>query len=127
MAAIKELGLKIDEFYKARASRLEAKRKIKEAKELEYRLKQELLDILEEAGLQKASGMVATASIKRSVVPVVEDWDLLHEYVATHNRFDLLQKRISTLAWRDMFQAQELVPGTAAIEDVDLSLTKASR
>mgnify|MGYP003547143997 CR=1 FL=1 len=127
MAAIKELGLMIDEYYEARANRLEAERKIKEMKGVEYQLKEALLDILGEAGLQKASGHIATASIKRSTVPVVEDWDLLHNYVASHNRFDLLQKRISALAWRDMYEAGEEVPGTIAIEDVDLSLTKASR
>ena len=127
MAAIKELGLIIDEYYEQRAIRLEAERKIKELKEAETRLKYQILEILAESGLQKASGHVATASIKTTMIPVVEDWDSIYKYIVDTDRFDLLHKRLSTIAWRELYEAGEVLPGTTGVEDIDLSLTKASR
>jgi hypothetical protein len=70
---------------------------------------------------------VATAGIKVSNVPLVEDWDKLHEYIKTTGEFDLMQKRISVTAWRARYDEGIEVPGVSKVEDVDISLTKASR
>jgi hypothetical protein len=122
-----ELGSLIDEYYSKREARLAAERGIKDLKEAETALKFSIMDLLRDSGLKKATGEVATASIRTNLVPYVEDWDLIHSYIKDNDRFDLLQKRLSVTAWRDLHETGVNVPGTTAVEDEDLSLTKASR
>jgi len=124
---IKDLGSSIDELYELRDQRLGYERKAKEMKEQEQTMRNAILACLQDSGLQKASGGVATASIKIATIPIVTDWDQVFGYIKKHDRFDLVQKRISVLAWRDMYLNQDFVPGTEAVEDMDINLTKASR
>lgn len=122
-----ELGELIDDMYVKRAARLEAQRKTDEAKSLEDAAKVALIEKLKELKLNGAKGKIATASIKTVQMPKIVSWDSTYAYIREHNRFDLLHKRISELAWRDMLEAGELVPGTESIPDDKLSLTKSTR
>lgn len=121
------LGEAIDTLYKARADRLLKAKEVKDLQVLEAQAKAEVLRLLNEAGLEKASGKLATAGILKDDVPYIKDWDLVYDYIKANNRFDLLQKRIGVIAWRDLFKDGVLVPGTEAAVDTDLSLTKSSR
>lgn len=121
------LGDLIDVMYTRRAVRLEAQRKVDTAKSLEDVAKLALITKLQSINLSKASGGVATASIKTIKMPSVVSWDLFYQYIRDSGRFDLLHKRVSELAWRDTLSAGELIAGTVAIDNVKLSLTKAAR
>lgn len=121
------LGEAIDELYEARAARLAAAKRVKELQAVEAIAKEFVLKLLEESGLQKASGKLATAGILTDDVPYVKEWDKVYEYIKVNDRFDLLQKRIGVLAWRDLWKDGILVPGTEAGVDTDLSLTKSTR
>ena len=122
-----DIGAKIDALYALREHRLGLDRRIKEMKEEEVQKRNEIFEMLAAMGLTKASGSVATCGIKVSNVPLVEDWDSLWDYVATTGQFDLIQKRISVTAWRARFDDGVEIPGVSKVEDVDISLTKASR
>lgn len=121
------LGEAIDELYEARAARLAAAKRVKELQAVEAVAKEFVLKLLEESGLQKASGKLATAGILTDDVPYVKEWDKVYEYIKVNDRFDLLQKRIGVLAWRDLWKDGVLVPGTEVGVDTDLSLTKSTR
>lgn len=121
------LGDLIDVMYTRRAVRLAAQKTVDEAKALEDIAKLELISKLQSINLAKASGHLATASIKAIQMPGVVDWDLFYDYIRRTGRFDLLHKRVSELAWRDTLAAGELIVGTVAVDDIKLSLTKASR
>lgn len=121
------LGELIDDLYEKRADRLNAQRKVDEAKTLEDTAKVALIDELKVLGLAKASGSLATVGIKSIVLPRVTDWDPFYAWIKDNDRFDLLHKRVSELAWRDAYTDGMLIPGTEAIDDVKLSLTKSSR
>jgi hypothetical protein len=121
------LGAKIDSLYAARQARLELSRKVDAMKGEETRIRGEILDILDNVGLAKASGYMATAGVTFSIEPVVEDWDQVYQYITTQNRFDLLQRRISAPAWRELHESGVLVPGTYKNDVRDLSLTKSTR
>jgi hypothetical protein len=125
--SISELGGAIDALYNLRETRLDLERKAKEYKQEEQDCRNAILECLSESGLEKASGMRATCGIKRSTIPLVTDWDRVFEYIVANDRFDLVQKRISVLAWRDLYNDDIDVPGTEAVEDIDISLTKSSR
>jgi len=125
--SITDLGSAIDALYALREMRLGYERKAKELKAEETEARNTILATLEESGLKKASGQNATCGIKTSTIPIVTDWDEVFTYIKEHDRFDLVQKRISVLAWRETYENEGLIPGTEAVEDVDISLTKSSR
>lgn len=127
MIELSELGNTIDSLYRIREERLSIEKRVKELKSNEMDLRNQILEALEASGLRKASGDVATCGIKVSTIPLVTDWDQVFSYIKDHDRFDLVQKRISVLAWRSTYEEGEMIPGTEAVEDVDVSLTKASR
>jgi hypothetical protein len=121
------LGQAIDNLYQARAARLAMTKEIKELQALESAAKTVVLKLLEETGLKKASGKLATAGITSEDVPYIKNWDEVYAYIKENDRFDLLQKRIGVVAWRDLYKDNILVPGTEAAVDTDLSLTKSTR
>lgn len=121
------LGEAIDTLYQARAARLAMAKEVKELQVKEAQAKTEVLKLLGESGLAKASGKLATAGITTEDVPYIKDWDQVYEYIKSNDRFDLLQKRIGVVAWRDLFKDGVLVPGTEPAIDTDLSLTKSTR
>lgn len=121
------LGESIDKLYEARAARLAKAQEVKELQAAESAAKAEVLKLLTESGLEKASGKLATAGITSDDVPYIQDWDKVYEYIKINDRFDLLQRRIGVVAWRDLFKDGVLVPGTEAGVDTDISLTKSKR
>jgi len=122
-----DLGTKIDELYALRALRLDLQKKVDACKAEETVMRSNILDLLQEAGLAKASGLMATCGIKHTKEPVVEDWDKVWDYITKTGSFELVQKRISAPAWRELLEAEMLVPGTSAAMVTDLSLTKSTR
>ena len=125
--APEELGPTIDALYALREMRLGMQKKVDELKAEEVRTREKLFEMLSALGLNRASGMVATAGIKVSNIPLVEDWDMLQQHIKNTGEFDLMQKRISVTAWRARFEEGVDVPGVSKVEDVDISLTRASR
>lgn len=123
----KTLGEAIDELYQARAARLAKAKEVKELQAEESVVKATVLQLLKETGLEKASGKLATAGIIKEDVPYIKDWDALYGYIKENDRFDLLQRRIGVVSWRELFKDNILVPGTEAAVDTDLSLTKSTR
>lgn len=121
------LGESIDRLYEARAARLAKAKEVKDLQAAETLAKTEVLKLLGESGLEKASGKLATVGILKDDVPFIKDWEEVYKYIKANDRFDLIQKRIGVLAWRDLFKDGILVPGTEAAVDTDLSLTKSTR
>lgn len=121
------LGQAIDNLYTARAERLAKAKEVKELQAKESVAKAQVLKLLGETGLQKASGMLATAGITTEDIPFVKNWDQIYAYIKINDRFDLLQRRIGVVAWRDLYKDGIIVPGTEAAIDTDLSLTKSTR
>ena len=71
---------------------------------------------MQEQGLDKISNDICTISLKNEIVPTVEDGDSLHEHITDTNRFELLQKRVSATAYRELIAAGIDVPGVKSTE-----------
>lgn len=71
---------------------------------------------MQEQGLDKISNDVCTISLRNEIVPTVEDWDQLHEHITDTNQFELLQKRVSATAYRELIAAGIDVPGVKSTE-----------
>ena len=59
---------------------------------------------------------ICTISLKTETVPTVEDWDVLHQHISDTGRFELLQKRMSATAYRELIAMEPLVPGVRSTE-----------
>lgn len=124
----KTLGECIDLAYKVRAERLVKQKELE--KELEvYRKKEEeieqhILLSFDKADIEGAKGSLATASIQRMTVPSVKDWPVVYKWVSAHGAWDLLEKRMARVAYRDRLEAGEQIPGVEPFVKVSLSLTR---
>jgi hypothetical protein len=100
--------------------------------ELTYNQKKKILDDLKEkmlskmadAGTSTFKGAKGTLSMKEAKVPAVDDWNELYKLIHKKKAFDLLQRRVSTTAWRDRLEAGEKVPGVSSFTKFSLRITK---
>lgn len=116
MSAAKELslGARIDEIYALKQQKRELEERAEEMGRRISAAETDLLEVMEESGTQKATGLRASASITESVVPQVEDWDEFYKFIRRNNAFELLQRRPAVEAWREHAAArrEQTVPGT---------------
>lgn len=87
-------------------------------------LREHILDKFQAADLNGAKGKIGQCEIKQPVVPSVKDWDVVFTYVAKHKAWGLLQKRLSTDAWRERLKAKQPVPGVEVFHPTILSVKK---
>lgn len=81
----------------------------------------EVLNSLIDAGVESVRTGNATVTVKRTTVPVVEDWPAFDAYVLKHKALDLLQRRVTVSAWRERVEAGKVVPGVVPFERTDLA------
>ena len=88
----------------------------KELKQVQNALEAEIAADMESQGLTQTGNDVCTISLKTETVPTVEDWDVLHQHISDTGRFELLQKRMSATAYRELIAMEPLVPGVRSTE-----------
>ena len=120
----KTIGGCIDKLYKMKQRRIEAQRKVDDAKELESLLEQHIMERLHKDKLDGGKGGVATAAVMRRTVARVSDWPTVFKWVKANDAFDLIQKRINDGAFRERLEAGVKVDGVEPFEVESLSLTK---
>lgn len=86
----------------------------KELKEL--RAESDYLDVLllkkmDAEGVSRTANDAASVSINEDTVPNVDDWDALYEHVTSTQDFSLLQRRVSSTAYKELLKMGENVPG----------------
>ena len=70
----------------------------KEKDDLDY----QLLTKLDEQGLSRTANDKASVSINAVIFPEVTDWDAFYAYVLEQQDLSLLQRRISSAAYKEM-------------------------
>ena len=88
----------------------------KELKQVQNALEAEIAADMERQGLTQTGNDVCTISLKTETVPTVEDWDVLHQHISDTGRFELLQKRMSATAYRELIAIEPSVPGVRSTE-----------
>ena len=71
---------------------------------------------MERQGLTQPGNDACTISLKTEIVPTVEDWDALHQHIIATGQFELLQKRMSATAYRELLAMAQSVPGVRSTE-----------
>ena len=88
----------------------------KELKQVQNALEAEIAADMERQDLTQTGNDVCTISLKTETVPTVEDWDVLHQHISDTGRFELLQKRMSATAYRELIAMEPSVPGVRSTE-----------
>jgi hypothetical protein len=70
-----------------------------------------LLKKLYDEGLNRTANGIASVSINEDTVPDVSDWDALYKHVIATEDFSLIQRRVSSTAYRELLKMGEAVPG----------------
>lgn len=118
------IGGCIDALYKLRKQRLNIEKEAEAVRKKENALENYILETFKKSDLDGARGKLAVVGITKSIVPVVNDWNKLYEYIKEKDAWDLLQKRVSTTAYRERLDANEGVSGVEAFVVTKLSLRK---
>ena len=93
---------------------------LKGIKEREEEIARDLIRELEKAGLKRMANDSATISVVTENVPDVTDWDEFYGFILEQQAFELLHKRVSATAFRELSQTQD-VPGVQTRELVKLN------
>lgn len=122
------LGDRIDALHALREQKRELNKQLKDVDSEVKDLEAELLEAMHEQGLDQTRGSLATASISKSVVPQVEDWDKFHAFLIKNKMPWLLQRRVSADAYREVLERRKnrKIPGVSNFEKETLNLRKRS-
>ena len=101
----------------------DTRQQLKKLQEQEKTLKQtqnyleaEIAADMTKQGLTQTGNDVCTVSLKTEIVPTVDDWDALHKHIVDTGQFELLQKRMSATAYRELLAMAQSVPGVRSTE-----------
>jgi len=75
-----------------------------------------IINKLEEQGVDRVGNDVCTVSIRKEIVPTVEDWDAVQKYIRDTGQFELLHKRMGATAYRELQSMGLDVPGVKPTE-----------
>lgn len=84
---------------------------LNEAKKSKEELDYKLMTQLDEQGLSRTANDKASVSINQDTVPDVTDWDALYEHINSTKDYSLLQRRVSSTAYKELLKLGEDVPG----------------
>lgn len=129
-----ELGKKIDELFllknkikkqKIKIEDLKASKDLKDLKEQAEKLENDIINNLDKSeGTSGVLGKKAKGILKTKTVPQVSDWDKFYAHVRKKKDFSFLQKRLSSTAFNEHWEAGEKIPGVKKVHLKSLSLTK---
>ena len=74
-------------------------------------LKSKLMQEMDEVGTTVVSADLGSVSIVETSVPTVRDWEAFYAHIMETGSWDLLQRRVSSTAWRSRLEAAQQVPG----------------
>jgi cell division protein FtsI/penicillin-binding protein 2 len=107
--------MNINELIEARAKVKDAmaglNTELKELRKQQDELDYALLSQLDEQGLSRTANDKASVSINKDTVPDVTDWDALYEHINSTKDYSLLQRRVSSTAYKELLKLEEEVPG----------------
>ena len=86
-------------------------RELKELRQQQDELDVLLLKKMDAEGLSRTANDKASVSINEDTVPEVTDWDQLYQYVTETQDFSLIQRRVSSTAYKELLKLGDGVPG----------------
>ena len=118
---IKEL---IDLYVQTKNEREDLSSQVKEKTEKLASLEGDIMKLMSDAGLSQAASDKASCTMKMTKHPAIKDWNAFYGYVAKTSQFELLHKRLSSTAFRERWEAGEVIPGTSVSEVWELTVVR---
>jgi hypothetical protein len=119
------VGSLIDELYDLNQQKKELNQKLEDLKHEAAEVEQLIFAALDHEDLTQCRGRVGKVTITVSDVPTVVDWDRFQEYILQTRALHLLERRPAVMAWRELHQSGEVVPGVNPFTKRSLSVRKA--
>lgn len=120
----KKLDEMIDHLFMLREQKRGLEAQVKEVNAEMNELQQELLSRFNEVGTDYARGEFASASITETIVPQIDDWGKVAEWVMENDALYLLHRRVSSGPWKELRDAGTEVPGIEPYTKVAISLRR---
>lgn len=89
----------------------EANATLKELNKEKQDLDWQCIRNLDEQGSTKGGNSAANISINEDTVPEVYDWDEFFEWLKETNNFEVLQRRLSSTACKELWAMGVVIPG----------------
>lgn len=118
------IGMCADLYSDVRELRLAMQKIVDEVKSRETEIREYIINNLSKSDDTGAAGKRYRAQIVKKVQPSLKDWESFTAFVAEQKRFDLLTKRLSDKAIKDIWEEGGEVPGVEKFNAVDVSITK---
>jgi hypothetical protein len=118
------VGLCADLYSEIREIRLAMQKHTDAVKAREAEIREHIINTLSKSSDTGAAGKRYRAQIVTKTVPSLTGWDAFIDFVTRNKRFDLLQKRISDTAVKDLWEGGVDVPGVEKFRAVEVSITK---
>jgi hypothetical protein len=119
------VGSLINSMYRVREKIRKLSSEEKTLKEKYTNLEQRLIAVLDTQKSLEGKTKYATATIKESTLPSVEDWDEFFKFLRRTNNLHMLYRRVNPSAFReyvDNSRGHKLPPGTATYVKREISL-----
>jgi hypothetical protein len=116
----------IDEMVRVRDQKRVREEQIKELNKTLNDLQARFIQSAKAAGTEYARSALGSATIVETVVPQIDDWDLVAEWIKENDALYLLHRRISSVAWKELRDMGEDIPGVEPFTKVSVSLRKAN-
>lgn len=114
----------IDKMFELRESKRELDARSKELGQEYAALEARLIERLDEVGTETSRGQLASVTITEQLVPRIEDWGAVEEYVMNNDAIYLLHRRVSSGPWKELLDTGENVPGITPFTKRAISLRK---
>jgi len=119
-----KLDEEIDRMYMLRERKKGQEAEVKETAAEIAICEQNLLARLDEVGTTSARGTLASVVKTESLVPRIEDWGEVSEWIMENDAIYLCHRRISSGPWKELRDAGTNIPGIAPFTKTAISLTK---
>ena len=116
----------IDEMIIVRDKKRVLEEKIKDLNKSLTTLQDRYIQRCKEVGTEYARGSLGSATIVETVVPKIDDWDQVEAWIKEQDAMYLLHRRISSVAWKELQDMGEIVPGIEPFTKLTVSLRKAN-
>ena len=119
-----QLDALIDEMVLVRDTKRDLEEQIKSLNTTLTDLQTRYIQRCKEVGTDYARGKLGSATIVETVVPKIDDWDLVAEWIKDNDALYLLHRRISSVAWKELQDMGETIPGIEPFTKTTVSLRK---
>lgn len=119
-----KLDEKIDQMFMLREQKRGLEAQLKEVHIQISECQAELIARYKEVGTSTARGSLASATLTETLVPQIDDWGQVADWVMENDAVYLLHRRVSVGPWKELRDAGTEVPGIEPYTKVTISLRK---